>query len=116
MEFIRGSEDTFKIFGTWKHKQRPDLDRPFKLAGNVTTVIDLTRQVAKSMAEMHAYFWMNKDFIEANKSWVGRTDWFEGRNLKKYTESVNMLKGFWTTWCKSHCVKGTVNYDFHPRV
>lgn len=117
MEFISGSEETYKAFGTWKFKQRPNLERPIKLGGTLTTVIDLTRQAVKSMAEMHAYFWKNKEFIDANKSWVARYDWFQGKNLDTtYPERVKMIKDLWTGWCQGGWVKGTVTYKFHPKV
>lgn len=115
MEFIADSENMYKVFGDWSHKMRPDLERPIKLGGAVTTVLELSRFVAVQCAEMHAYFWMNKEFVEKNKSWVMRSDWFEGRNLKNYVSNVGMVAQIWPA-AKNGYFKGTVTHKWDPSV
>lgn len=115
MEYIDGTVNMFKAFGEWQFKQRPDLDRPISLGGVTTSVLELSRFVAKALGEMHAKFWMNKEFLEANKSWVARAPWFQGKDLKGYVESVGMIKSIWQ-YSKKRISKGCVTHKWDPKV
>lgn len=81
MEFIEGGKNLMECFGQHKYKMRPNLERPINLGGEIVTALDCTRLVTKSLADMHAKFWMNKEFLAANKAWILRSDWYEGENL-----------------------------------
>lgn len=46
IENIEGAKNLFEVFGSWKVKMRPDLERPIKLGNDSVTAIEMVRHVA----------------------------------------------------------------------
>lgn len=114
MEFIEGSKNLWGVFGSWSEKIRPDLERPITMGGCKVTAIDCARQIAKSFGELSGTFWMDKEFLAANKEWIHNADWFSGENLKYYDEIMGEFALVWGL-VKKGVFKGCVTHKYDPK-
>lgn len=77
MEYIEGANSLIDVFGSWTKSLRIDLDRPFRLSGDLVTCFELAKKAMVALGSLHGHFWMDQEFADASP-WVCHQEWMRG--------------------------------------